>query len=149
MTPVQAACTALCIGAMGWTADVTSANRSRQRDNGDDTLITMRSRDKSGFVLAPTRYHRAGDILQPSPVVTMALHLVGLSHIDANDASFEVELYLSLTSPDASLGIDSFEFTNAAGSPASEERLVLWHEIHGGAAGTSLPAGVKLYQGLG
>lgn len=119
---------------------------TRSRSSADDTLVTMRPRGKSGFTLAPLQYHRVGDTLQPIPVLTLSLDPVSLARIDTNLRTFEAEFYLSLASEDKGLSIDAIEFTNAARSPASGERLVRWREVHDGGAGTSFPAGVRLYK---
>ncbi len=119
---------------------------TKSRASGDDTLIVTRAHGQTTLALAPTQYHRLGDKLQPTPVVYLSLDPINLMRIDSNDATFEAEFYLSLRSANATIGIDTIEFTNAARSPSSAERLVRWHEIHDGAQGSSFPVGVRVYK---
>jgi hypothetical protein len=118
----------------------------KNHTSGDDSLIVMRSHGQKSLVLAPVQYHRLGDTLQPTPVVYLSLDPIRLARIDSNDASFEAEFYLSLRSANAAVGIDTVEFTNAARSSSNADRLVKWHEIHDGAAGSSFPTGVRVYK---
>lgn len=122
---------------------------TKGRASADDALILQRLPGQASLTLAPVQYHRVGDSLEPTPVIQLALDPISLSRVDTNDATFEAELYLSLRSSDASLGIETVEFTNAAHSPASEEKLVRWRQIHDGSAGSSFPAGVKVYKVVG
>ena len=119
---------------------------TKNRASGDDALIVSRSHGQASLALAPVQYHRLGDLLQPTPVVYLSLDPISIARVDANDGSFQSEFYLSLRSTNAAIGIDAMEFTNAARSPASAERLVKWHEIHDGGTGSSFPAGVRVYK---
>ncbi len=116
------------------------------RTIADDTLVTWRRGGSDRLMLAPWQYRRTGQGLQPVSVLYTSLDLIRISRIDTGDDSFDAELYLSLHSEDASLGIADIEFTNALRSEAGHDTQLIIREIHGGSAGTSFPAGIKAYK---
>lgn len=116
------------------------------RTAAEDTLLLTKSPSETGIVLAPVQYQRINGELYESHTLYTSIDLVGLSHIDTNDQSFDAEFYLSIKSADNQLGIEDIDFTNAYRSQALGGKLLNVREIHGGDERASFPPGVKLYK---
>lgn len=116
------------------------------RTVADDILILEKPAGGDVIALAPVQYRRINGTLQRSPTVYTSIDVISLSRIDTNDRSFDAQFYLSMRSPDAQIGIESLEFTNAFRSPTGDGHLVIKQEINNGQAASDFPAGVKLYK---
>ncbi|MEM1371720.1 MAG: hypothetical protein AAGG72_05770, partial [Pseudomonadota bacterium] len=116
------------------------------RTAAGDTLILTKNPGEDEVVLAPVQFQRINGRLQKTATLYTAIDLIRLSHIDTNDQSFDAEFYLTMKSAENALTIDDIDFTNAYRSPTGAGKLLSVREIHGGAARSNFPAGVRLYK---
>jgi Periplasmic binding protein len=119
---------------------------TRDRTAAGDNLVLEKPAGEEVIALAPMQHRRINGSLQRSPTVYTSIDLISLSRIDTNDRSFDAQFYLSMRSPDRTIGIDSIEFTNAYRSPTASGHLVTTHEINDGLSVSDFPSGVKLYK---
>ncbi len=119
------------------------------RAAASDILITTSGSDPKSAALAPIQYRRVNATLVRSPVVDMSIDLIRIAGIDSNERRFDAEFYLSLKSVDNKVSIAAVDFTNAARSHFSRDRLISSRAIHEGEGGSKFPVGVKVYKVAG